>query len=270
MKKLDTTAKNTWCPGCGNFGILVAFKKAIEKEDLKNIAITAGIGCHGKIIDYVNVNSFCSLHGRSVCLAEGIKLGNPKLKVVAFTGDGDSLDEGIAHLIHAAKRNSDITVILHNNRLFALTTGQFTAASPKGFKGRSTPMGSPEDPLNPLELMLTSNATFIARSFNGNLKHLEDTIKKAMAHKGFSFVEVLEPCVSFFNTMEVLSKNTYVMEEKDLDSRDLALNKIREWDYQSDDQKIPLGVFYKVNKKPFFEALDFKKGKVEKVLENYL
>jgi len=272
MKKLDTSCKNTWCPGCGNFGILVAFKRAIEKENLKNIVLTAGIGCHGKIIDYVNVNSFCSLHGRSICLAEGIKLGNPKLKVVAFTGDGDSLDEGISHLIHAAKRNSDITVIFHNNRLFALTMGQFTAASPKGYKGKSTPQGSPEHPINPLELMLTSNATFIARSYSGNILHLEKTIQKAMAHKGFSFVEVLDPCVSFNNTTEFYNKNTYVLEEKDLDSRKEALKKITEWDYLEKDQKIPLGVFYKKEQEQFFQAIlnKTKKETVENLLERHI
>lgn len=265
MKKIDTNEKNTWCPGCGNFGIMAAFKKALEGEDLKKIVITSGIGCHAKIFDYLNLNAFYSLHGRAICAAEGIKLGNPKLKVVAFTGDGDSLDEGISHLIHAAKRNSDITVILHNNRLFALTTGQFTAASPKGFKGKSTPNGSPEDPLNPLELMLSSNATFIARSYSGNIKHLEETIKKAMQHKGFSFVEVLQPCVSFFDTSAFYSKNTYELKEENLDSKKEALKKISLWDY-SDSKKVPLGVFYEIKKKPFFEELGTrKKLSVEKI-----
>ncbi|MDD4662143.1 MAG: thiamine pyrophosphate-dependent enzyme [Candidatus Pacebacteria bacterium] len=271
MNKLDTNYKNTWCPFCGNFGILAAFKRAIENEDLNKIAITSGIGCHAKIVDYINVNSFYSLHGRSIPAAEGIKLANPELKVIAFTGDGDSLNEGISHLIHAAKRNTDITVILHNNRLFALTTGQFTAASEDGFKGRSTPMGAPESPINPLELMLASNATFISRSYSGNIKHLEETMKKALAHKGFSIIEVIEPCVSFYNTSDLYNKNTYVLEDSDLDSKEKALEKIREWNYEGEG-KIPLGVFYKVDKKPYFErVLTAKKEEtVEQILEELI
>lgn len=271
MINLNTTCKNTWCPGCGNFGILAAFKKVIENKDLNKLVIVAGIGCHAKLVDYINMNSFYSLHGRAIPAAEGIKLANPELKVVVFTGDGDSLDEGISHLIHAAKRNIDITVILHNNRLFALTTGQFTAASVDGFKGKSTPLGAPESPINPLELLLASNATFLSRSYSGNIKHLEETIKKAMDHKGFSFVEVLDPCVSFFNASSFYNKNVYVIEEKDLDSKKEALKKITEWNYE-EEAKIPLGVFYKISKKPYCErALIAKKEEtVEQVLKEFL
>lgn len=260
MKKLDTNCKNTWCPGCGDFGIMMAFKKAIEelKMDYDNLVIVSGIGCHAKIVDYLNLNSFYCLHGRAVTTAEGIKLGNPKLKVVVFTGDGDSLDEGISHLIHAAKRNSDITVILHNNRLFALTTGQFTATSPRGFKGRSTPLGSPEDPINPLELMLTSNASFIARGFAGKIDHLSGLMKQAIEHKGFSFLEVMQPCVSFFNTFDFYTKNSYLIEENDLDNRDKALAKIKKWNY-TEDGKVPLGVFYNTAKDPFYEQIKDRK-----------
>ncbi len=272
MNKIDTSYRNTWCPGCGNFGILAAFKKAIENEDLSKIAITAGIGCHAKIVDYINVNSFYSLHGRSIPAAEGIKLANPDLKVIVFTGDGDSLNEGISHLVHAAKRNADITVILHNNRLFALTTGQFTAVSEESFKGKSTPMGAPESPINPLELILASNATFIARSYSGNIKHLEEVIRKGIDHKGFSIIEVLDPCVSFYNTTDIYNKNTYVIPDTNLESREEALKKIREWNYDTLDKKIPLGVFYKIEKPAFFEkALISKKEEtVEQILEKLI
>lgn len=138
--KLNTYSQNTWCPGCANFGILTAFKEVIasltkKKIAKENIVILSGIGCHAKIVDYLNLNSFYSLHGRPIATAQGIKLGNPNLKVIVFAGDGDTYDEGISHLIHAAKRNIDITVLIHNNRIFALTTGQFTPTSPKGFKG---------------------------------------------------------------------------------------------------------------------------------------
>lgn len=260
MPSLDTYCKNTWCPGCGNFGILSALKQAVvslaEKGISKEkIVLTAGIGCHGKIVDYVNLNSFYSLHGRAVTTAEGIKLGNPDLKVIAFSGDGDSYNEGISHLIHAAKRNIDITVLIHDNRLFALTTGQFTATSPKGLKGRSTPEGSIEQPFNPLELMLTSNATFIARGYSSKIQELKDLIIQGVEHQGFSFIEILQPCVSFFNNYQFYNERVYEMKNHNSGSREEALKKIKEWNYNGEDSRIPIGVFYNVQKPSYDELL---------------
>ncbi len=257
--QLDTYAKNTWCPGCGNFGILAVIKQAItsliEKGVAKeNIVVVSGIGCSSKIIDYLNLNSFSSLHGRPVVAAEGVKLGNPKLKVIVCAGDGGTYNEGISHLIHAAKRNSDITVLIHDNRNFALTTSQFTATSPEGFKGKSTPEGSPERPFNPLKLMMASNATFIARGYSAKFEHLKKLIIKGVEHKGFSFIEILQPCVSFFNTFETYNKRVYEAKENNLSSEKEALNKIEEWNYDKDqdNNKIPIGLFYSVQK-PFYE-----------------
>lgn len=268
MEKLETTCPNTWCPGCGNFGILQAAKLAVEdlvnKGTLReNIVLVSDIGCNSKIVDYLNLNSFYSLHGRSIVTAEGIKLGNPNLKIIVFLGDGAALDEGISHLIHAAKRNSDVNVIMHNNRLFALTTGQFTAVSPKGLKGKSTPEGSVEEPLNPLELMLASNASFIARSYSSKIEHLKNLIVDAVNHKGFSFIEVLQPCPSFFNSTEVYNKSAYEVVNPDLESRDKAMELIREWNYNGE-TKIPLGLFYKKDRMHYEEELvkDFDKDKI--------
>lgn len=276
--------QNTWCPGCGNFGILETFKKAVidlEKKGTKreNIVFTAGIGCHAKIFDYLNLNSFYGLHGRAVATAEGIKLANPNLKVVIFSGDGDSYNEGISHLIHAAKRNIDITVIIHDNRIFALTTGQFTATSPKGLKGKSTPNGSIEEPFNPLELMLASGATFIARGYSAKTEHLKNLIVRAIEHKGFSFIEVLQPCISLFNNYQFYQKRIYETNEKNLDSKESAMKKIQEWDYKNgENKKIPIGVIYQIQK-PSYDELSLKnlnitKNKkernIEKVLKNHL
>ena len=163
---LNTAAQNTWCPGCGNFAILNAVKAVLKSlaqggTPLENVVLVSGIGCHAKIADYINVNSFYSLHGRTIPVAEGIKLADQKLKVIVFSGDGDAYGEGLEHLVFAAKRNIDITVIVHNNRVYGLTTGQYTPTSPLGFKGRSTPQGTKERPLNPLELMLASGSTFL-------------------------------------------------------------------------------------------------------------
>lgn len=280
----DINIQNTWCPGCGNFGILETFKKAVvdlEKKGTKreNIVFTAGIGCHAKIFDYLNLNSFYGLHGRAVATAEGIKLANPNLKVVVFSGDGDSYNEGISHLIYAAKRNIDITVIIHDNRIFALTTGQFTATSPKGLKGKSTPKGSIEEPFNPLELMLASGATFIARGYSAKTEHLKNLIVRAIEHKGFSFIEVLQPCISLFNNYQFYQKRIYETNEKNLDLKESAMKKIQEWDYKNGkNKKIPIGVIYQIQK-PSYDELSLKnlnitKNKkernIEKVLKNHL
>jgi 2-oxoglutarate ferredoxin oxidoreductase subunit beta len=241
--KIETNYPNTWCPGCGNFGILESMKRAIKELGQNNVVLVSDIGCNSKIVDYLNVNSLNSLHGRPIPTASGIKMANSKLKVIVFTGDGGSLNEGISHLIHAAKKNTDITVIMHNNRLFALTTGQYTAVSPKGFKGKSTPYGSIEEPLNPLELMKASKASFIGRTYSSKIDYTKDMIVEAVNHKGFSFIEVLQPCPSFFDTFKFYNERVYEA------SRDEKL--INEWDYINE-SKIPLGVFYK-EERPTYE-----------------
>lgn len=279
MENLETKSVNTWCPGCGNFGILQAIKLAINDLISKgtpreNIVIVSDIGCNSKIVDYLNLNSFYSLHGRSIATAMGIKLANPDLKILVFLGDGAALDEGISHLIHAAKRNSDINVIMHNNRLFALTTGQFTAASPKGLKGKSTPEGAIEEPLNPLELMLASNSSFIARGFSSKVEHLKNLIIEAVDHKGFSFIEVMQPCVSFFNNIQFLNEKVYEAVNPELGSREQALALIREWNYNGEG-KIPLGILYKKDRTLFEEEMNKhlvkgKKAEIEKCLQTHL
>ncbi|MBI5416718.1 2-oxoacid:ferredoxin oxidoreductase subunit beta [Candidatus Poribacteria bacterium] len=252
---LNTNAINTWCPGCGNFSILNSIKSVLKslKEEgfpLENVVIVSGIGCHAKIVDYVNVNSFYSIHGRVAPAAEGIKLGNPKLKVIGFAGDGDTYGEGLEHLIFAAKRNIDITMIIHDNRVYGLTTGQYTPTSPLGFKGRSTPNGTIEMPLNPLELMLASGATFIARGYSNKLELLKKIIKEAVLHKGFALVDVLQVCMTFFNMYDYYNKKIYELKNHNIKNYNEALNKIREWDYNNENP-IALGVFYKKNAASF-------------------
>ena len=260
-KELGTYAQNTWCPGCGNFGILASAKKALtELEDdgldLNKVAIVSGIGCHAKIVDYINVNSFYSIHGRVPPPMTGIKLANPDLTVIGYAGDGDAYGEGIEHLIFSAKRNIDMTFIVHNNRVYGLTTGQFTPTSPPGFKGRSTPEGSPEDPLNPIELLISAGATFVARGYTKNMKHLQSLIKAAINHKGFSFIDVLQPCFTFFNTYDYYNERVYEFSEQDHDAsdRDAAFAKAREWAYK-EGERIPVGIFYQVEKPTYEEKL---------------
>ncbi len=253
MDELKTYAENTWCPGCGNFGILNAFKKAVrqlaeEGIGQDRIVISAGIGCHAKIFDYLKLSGLYSIHGRSMTTVQGMKLANPDLKPVTFAGDGDAYGEGLAHMIFAAKRNADITVIVHDNSVYGLTTGQFTPTSEKGFKGRSTPKGSVEEPLNPLTLMLEAGATFVARGYSGKIDNLTQSIIQAIKHEGFSFIEVLQPCVSFNDTYKLY--NSLVEElESTPGSFDDALALARRKD------RLPIGVIYQQKKPPFHHEL---------------
>jgi len=254
---LNTYAQNTWCPGCGNFAIFNAIKAVLsslaeEGTPLENVVLVAGIGCHGKIVDYINVNSFYSLHGRAVPAAEGIKLAKPGLKVIGFAGDGDAYGEGIEHLIFAAKRNIDITMIIHNNRVYGLTTGQYTPTSPLGYRGRSTPLGTTEPPINPLEVMLSSGASFIARGTSHGMELLKKIFKEAIMHKGFSLVDVLQVCVTYYNMYDYYDKHIYELTNHNPEDYAQALAKIREWDYNNE-AKIPLGLFYK-KESPVFSA----------------
>jgi 2-oxoglutarate ferredoxin oxidoreductase subunit beta len=218
MENLKTNAEITWCPGCGNFGIFTALRNAIPKLEAKginreDIVITAGIGCHAKIFDYLNLSGLYGLHGRNSSNAEGIKIANPNLKVITFSGDGNGLGEGLAHTIYAAKRNQDITLVLHNNNVYALTTGQFSSLTPPGWRGPSTPRGSFEIPFNAISLMIEVGATFVARSYAGDIKHLTETLIKAVEHKGFSFIEVLQPAMPYHKWEEYKDKIEYLTEE---------------------------------------------------------
>jgi 2-oxoglutarate ferredoxin oxidoreductase subunit beta len=253
MDDLATYADNTWCPGCGNFGILNAFKKAVRRLEAdgvprQDILITAGIGCHAKIFDYLRLSGFYSLHGRALATAQGMKLGNPRAKVVAFVGDGDAYGEGVAHLVFAAKRNADITVIVHNNGTYGLTTGQYTPTSAKGFRGPSTPGGSLEEPFNPLALVLTAGATFVGRGYPLKLDHLADLFARAIRHNGFSIVDVLQPCVSFNNTYELYNRVVAELDSK-LASWEESISAARRTD------RLLIGVFRDVAQKPFHEEL---------------
>ena len=257
MRELGTYAPNTWCPGCGNFAILNAIKSAInslydEGLPLENVVLVSGIGCNSKIADYINVNSFYSLHGRVLPVASGIKIANPALTIIGHAGDGDAYGEGLEHLIFAAKRNIDVTVIIHNNRVYGLTTGQYTPTSPLGFKGRSTPFGTKELPINPLELMLASGATYVARGTSHGMELLKKIFKAAILHKGFSIVDVLQVCVTYYNMYEYYDKHVYEMTDHDPSSFTKAMARAMEWDYNKE-AKIPLGVFYKKDAPSFEE-----------------
>ena len=253
---LSTTAKITWCPGCPNSQILVAFRQTIEalvaagSLKLENLVACAGIGCHGKISDYLNTNSFTALHGRVIPVMTGIKCANPNLTVIGMSGDGDSYDEGLEHMIHAVRRNSDIKLFIHDNQLFALTTGQASAASPKGFKGKSTPLGSIEEPFDAIPVLLSAGLTFAARTYAGDIAGTRRVMEAAIKHRGFSFVEIIQPCITFFDTRDYFKERVFWREGLPAANPEEAAELSKK-----EGEKVPLGIFYNVEKPTFEEQL---------------
>ena len=245
---LSTTCPPNWCAGCGNIPLWAAFKNAAVQKDWNNTnsVLVAGIGCHGHIVNFTRLTSFEGLHGRALPLATGIKLVNHKLNVFVFTGDGDALAEGGNHFLHACRRNHDLTILLHDNAVYALTTGQTSPESPKGYKSKSTPDGNPDNPLNPLSLAITAGATFVAREYASNIKNLTDLIIKANEHKGLSIIDILQPCVTFNKqfTHQFFQQNCYYLgTDHDVTNRQQAFNKSLEFGIK----QIPLGIFYRVD-----------------------
>ncbi|MBU0457667.1 MAG: thiamine pyrophosphate-dependent enzyme [Nanoarchaeota archaeon] len=230
-----------WCPGCGDFSIIAGIKKSLVELEIQshNVVLVSGVGCFAKLPYWVKSNGFVGLHGRSLPVAQGIKLANPKLNVIAFGGDGDGYGEGGNHFIHACRRNVDITYIVHNNGVFGLTTGQYSPTSEKGRKSKSSPLGSFEKAINPLSLAIAAGATFVARAYAGNLKEMVEIIKKAVQHKGFAFVDVIQPCVSFNHSYSYYNdKICYLGEDYD------SFNRLNAMEKAFEEEKFALGVFY--------------------------
>lgn len=260
MTNILTKTIPTWCPGCFNFQILAGFKNFIEKEikegkSKKDFAIVSGIGCHGKVYDYLNLNGINTLHGRVLPTCLGIKIGNPNLEVYGFSGDGDAYSEGISHLVHAPRYNSNFTYIVHNNQIFALTVGQPTPVTEKNFKDKTTPEGVKNPPLNPIKLMLSLGCGFVARVF-ADVKHIEWILKEAKKHKGFKFIEIIQPCIIFHPDKDY-KKNALSLEGIKHDSSDFnkAMKMAEMFDYNGikENTKIPWGIFYKKTTQTFEE-----------------
>ena len=190
-----------WCPGCGDYAILAQVQKTLPDLGIpkENIVFISGIGCSSRFPYYMDTYGVHSIHGRAPTLATGLKVVNPDLCVWVITGDGDGLSIGGNHLIHASRRNVDINILLFNNRIYGLTKGQYSPTSPQGFRSKSSPMGSLEQPLNPISVALASEATFIARTVDVMQKHMGDILHQAANHKGVSFTEIMQNCVIFNN-----------------------------------------------------------------------
>ncbi len=257
-----TPIKPTWCAGCGNFGIWAALKKALAELGIAphKAVMVFDIGCTGNSANWYKTYGFHSLHGRTLPVAFGVHLANNKLKVIAIGGEGGVYGEGGNHFLHICRANPDITIIVSNNQLYSLTTGQATPTTPQGTKTKSTPQGVIETMLNPLEIAVSAGASFVSRGYADEIVHLTDLFKKAIAHKGLSLVDVLSPCVTLNKTQtrEWYKKRIYKLEENVYDSADKkqALAKGGEWD-----EKIPIGVIYKENKPTYADNLPQVKDK---------
>jgi 2-oxoglutarate ferredoxin oxidoreductase subunit beta len=241
----QSTVPNAWCPGCGNFGILNAFKKALVELDIKphQLLMVSGIGQAGKLPHYTKGNVLNMLHGRSLPAAAGAKMVNPELVVVAVGGDGDGYGEGGNHFVHAMRRNHDITYLIHDNQVYGLTKGQASPTSDFGFVTKTTPHGASMAE-SPVAMAIAAGASFAARSFAGDVDHLTKMIKAGIEHKGFALIDILQPCVSFNhkNTFAWYKERVYKLDgDKDYDPSDrvAAFAKALEWG-----EKIPIGIIY--------------------------
>jgi len=252
---LRTSEKITWCPSCPDHMILESSRRALMslvKQGFKreNFAMVTGIGCHGKIFDYLNISGVYGLHGRPIPVAEGMRLGNPNLDILVFAGDGDTYSEGISHFIHACRFNSDMTLLVHDNQSFSLTTGQATPTSQLGFKTKAEPYGEFFKPLNPLHLALSAGATFVARCNARDIDHTQKIIEKAIKHKGFAFVEILQDCLVF--NLKINAKDDWMYKLPDKKrSLNEAMKLAMQFDYNKREGKIPLGIFYREQRKTF-------------------
>ncbi|MEM2053565.1 MAG: thiamine pyrophosphate-dependent enzyme, partial [Thermoplasmata archaeon] len=247
IKDYDYHIKPDWCPGCGNYAQWNAIKGALVEMNIEpeNVVIVSGIGCSSNMPEYIRAYGFHGLHGRLLPVATGIKFANPNLTVIAYGGDGDGYYEGLNHLYNAAKRNVDIKYIVSNNEVFGLTTGQASPTAPIGFVSKTTPPpeGSIEIPVNPLTFALTAGATFVARGYSGELKHLQGLIVEALKHRGFALIDVLSPCVTWnkIRTYEFYRERVYKLNNNDLGNFENAYRLANE-----NGDKIPIGIFYKV------------------------
>ncbi len=254
-KAYDGEREVTWCPGCGDYGILSAVKMALAQLQIPphETFFVSGIGCGSKLPDYLHANGYLGLHGRSLPIAQGVKLANHNLKVIATIGDGDGYGIGAGHFVHALRRNSDITMIVEDNKVYALTKGQYSPTSTKGWVSSTTPDGAIEIEFNPAVMAIAGGATFVARAFSGDPKHMAATFAKAIAHKGFALVDVLQSCVVYnlVNTVEWYRPRVYKLDDdanynpRDYDA---AMQKAHEWG-----DRIPLGVLYVDEERPTYE-----------------
>ena len=239
----------TWCPGCGDWGIRIGIKTAFTQLGLDPSKVLLGfdIGCSGNMNDFLNGYAMHTLHGRALATAIGMKMVRPDMTTVVIGGDGGTYGEGGNHFLHACRGNHDVTMIVHDNMVYGLTTGQVAPTAEQGYKSKSTPKGIIEVPVNPLALAITQGATFVAQGFAGDVRQVIELIKAGIQHKGFSLVNILQPCVTFnkVNTYHYYLEHTYKLEDSyDPSNMKQAVAKSLELH----EEKFPLGIIYKVDR----------------------
>ncbi|MCX7913237.1 MAG: 2-oxoacid:ferredoxin oxidoreductase subunit beta [Thermodesulfovibrionales bacterium] len=244
-----------WCPGCGNYSILKAFKETMVELNIEphQFTIVSGIGQAGKFPHYLKCNTFNGLHGRTLPVATGIKLTNHRMLVIAIAGDGDCYGEGGNHLIHAIRRNINVKLFVHNNQIYGLTKGQASPTTLEGTITKTQPFGVISEPLNPLTLAIALDCSFVARGFSGDIDHLKTLMKEAIQHKGFCLLDILQPCVTFnkVNTYEWYKKRVYYIESHyNCEDKNGAFKKASEWG-----DRIPIGIFYRNSRQTFEERI---------------
>lgn len=248
--------KPNWCPGCGDFGIWVSLKNAIVQLDLKpwEVVLVSGIGCSSKLPYWVKTYGFNGLHGRPMPVAEGIRLANNGLTVIVIGGDGDQFAEGGNHWLHAARRNVNLTLLVHDNQVYGLTTGQFSPTTNIGEKNKATPVPVVEAPVNVMQMAISAGATFVARGYAGDNKQETELLTEAIKHKGFSIVDTMQPCVTFnhHNTFAWFYERVYKLEEHghDMANKMQAFERAEEWPLrrplnEGEKEKVATGIFFK-------------------------
>jgi 2-oxoglutarate/2-oxoacid ferredoxin oxidoreductase subunit beta len=256
FKEFRNKVKPNWCPGCGDFTVLASMQRAFANlgKQPEEVAIVSGIGCSGRIAGYVNSYGFHGVHGRSLPIAQGLKLANRDLTVIASGGDGDGFAIGMGHTVHSIRRNVDITYIVMDNQIYGLTKGQTSPRSEMGFKTKSTPNGSIEAAISPMEMALTVGAGFVAQTVSSDLKGMTEIIEAGIRHKGFSLINVYSPCVTYnkINTYDWFKQNLVSLdsiEDYDPSDRSKAMQTLMEH------SGLVTGIIYQNKERPSYEQL---------------
>jgi 2-oxoglutarate ferredoxin oxidoreductase subunit beta len=251
LDEYKSDEKPTWCPGCGDFGVLNAVYRALRLKGYNphEVVAISGIGCSSRIPYFISTYGFHSIHGRTMPVATGVRVARPDLKTLVFGGDGDAFAIGAGHFVHAMRRNIDITYVVMDNQTYGLTKGQTSPTSGEGYQSLSTPQGNPEQALNPISLAIASGATFVARGFSAEPQKLADLIVEGIDHKGFSFIDVYSPCPTF---NKVNTFKYYKEAVSWLPSDHQASDAIQGLQYAQSRDPLYLGVFHR-REAPTFE-----------------
>ncbi len=270
-KDYRSDLKSIWCPGCGDFGVLTAIQKALSILQIspENIAAISGIGCSSRLPGYLNTYGFNAIHGRAIPIATAVKMANPEITVLALGGDGDGFSIGGGHLSHAARRNVDVTYLVMDNQIYGLTKGQLSPTSPLNLVTKTSIYGSVENPIDPVAIMLGYRTSFVARGFSGDSALLCQLIVKAIQHKGFSFVDILSPCVTYRGKSQydwIRERRVSLEEDEDYDCTKIE----HAWKVANEDtnEKISMGVIYEEQRLDFQTRIEAVRQKA-KPTDNY-